>query len=179
MDGYVGEMRYFAATFAPRNWAFCMGQTIAIRSNTALFSIIGTYYGGNGTTTFNLPNFGGRAAIGVGTGAGLSPYDIGQTAGTNTVTLTNLQLPMHTHVTSAAFSIPSYSDGGDTNIPTNNVLASKASMYTAQNGDTSLKAANYNVTIGVTGTNAPLSITQPSLGMNCIICLFGIFPPRS
>jgi len=179
MDGTIGEIRQFAANFAPRNWAFCNGQTIAIRSNTALFSIIGTYYGGDGQTTFKLPDFGGRVAIGTGQGNGLSEYVLGESSGSNSIALTTLNLPSHSHVTSATVSIPAYSDEGDANTPNGNILAAKPSMYSAEDGDTNMKAVTYNVTVNPVGSGQPLSITQPSIGMNYIICLFGDFPPRS
>ncbi len=97
MEGYVGEIRYFAGNFEPMNWAFCRAQVITIQSNTALFSILGTYYGGNGTTTFGLPDLQGRVAIGTGAGPGLTPRYVGDKSGTENVSISLLNLPAHTH----------------------------------------------------------------------------------
>src|SRR6218665_2094346 len=129
MDGTVGEIRLIAASFAPRSWAYCQGQLVAVRSNTALFSILGTTYGGDGTTTFGLPNFAGRASAGAGNGPGLTPYVPGEMIGTNTTTLLTTNLPNHTHLTTATIAIPAYSDFGDLNTPSGNNLASKTKMY--------------------------------------------------
>src|ERR1700733_11440934 len=99
---FVAEIRIFAGNFAPRGWQMCNGQILAISSNTALFSLIGTFYGGNGTSTFGLPNMQGCVPLHQGQGAGLSQYVIGETAGTKTVTLLSTQVPQHSHSYSAA-----------------------------------------------------------------------------
>lgn len=179
MDGTIGEIRLFAANFAPMSWAFCMGQLIAIRSNTALFSILGTTYGGNGSTTFGLPNFAGRVPVGSGNGQGLSSYVPGEIVGTNNVTLNALNLPVHTHAATASISIPVYPDFGDLNTPNGNTLASKTNMYSTEPGTDSMKASTLSVTLAPTGSNLPLSIMQPATGMNFIICLVGVFPSRN
>ncbi|KAF2339702.1 phage tail protein [Flavobacterium nitrogenifigens] len=179
MEGTVGEIRHFAANFVPRSWASCNGQILPIQRYTALFSIIGTVYGGNGSTTFGLPDFVGRVAIGFGNGNGLTPYELGEMAGTNGSTLTLSNLPIHNHTAAATIKIPAYSDTGDSGTPDGNVLAAKASMYSTLPGDTTLKAASFTVTTGRTGDNVPLSIMQPSIGMNYIICLEGAFPSRN
>ncbi|WP_256527411.1 phage tail protein [Flavobacterium sp. HSC-32F16] len=180
MEGTIGEIRLFAANFAPMSWAFCMGQLVAIRSNTALFSILGTTYGGNGTTTFGLPNFAGRAAVGTGNGQGLTPYVSGEMLGANTVNLTTLNLPSHTHAATATISIPVYPDFGDLNSPNGNTLASKTNMYSStEPGTDSMKASTLSVTLAPSGLSQPLSVMQPATGMNFIICLTGIFPSRN
>lgn len=97
MEGYIAQIILFAGTFAPRGWAFCQGQILSISQNTALFSLLGTTYGGNGQTTFALPDLRGRAPIGTGQGPGLSSISLGQMAGTENVTLLITQLPAHTH----------------------------------------------------------------------------------
>src|SRR6476620_8139642 len=99
MEGYIAESRLFAGNFAPRGWAFCQGQLLSISQNTALFSILGTTYGGNGQTTFGLPDLRGRVPIhsGGSQGPGLSPYDLGEMGGTETNTLTINQMPAHNH----------------------------------------------------------------------------------
>ncbi|MDX6183220.1 tail fiber protein [Flavobacterium sp. Fl-77] len=178
MEGTIGEIRLFAATFAPRDWSYCDGSLIQIRSNTALFSILGTNYGGDGQNTFALPDLRGRTALGTGQGPGLSYYALGQKSGVNNVTLTNAQLPSHTHVCTSNVTISAYSDEGDSNSPTGNVLAAKAAMYSTIAGDTAMKAAPFSVAVSVAGSSQPLPLNQPSLGLNYIICMFGIFPSR-
>lgn len=178
MEGTIGEIRLFAATFAPKNWSYCNGSLIAIRTNTALYSILGTTYGGDGIQTFALPDLRGRTAIGAGQGPGLSYYALGELMGNNTVTLLTSNLPPHTHSASANVVIPAYSDEGGANTPAGNVLAAKSDMYTNEAGDTALKPIHFNATVGVAGSNSPLNITQPSLGMNYIICMYGVFPAR-
>lgn len=178
MDGTIGEIRLFAANFAPKNWAFCDGSLIPISRNTALFSILGTTYGGDGKTTFALPNLKGRSAVGAGQGPGLSFYELGEQTGVNAVTLSTLNLPPHTHSASGSIVVPAFSDGGDTGSPGGNVLAAKANMYTSEAGDTAMKPANVSLTVAVSGGSMPFSIEQPSLGMNYIICMYGMYPPR-
>ena len=97
MEGYLAQIMFMALNFTPRNWAPCDGRLISIASNTALFSLLGTTYGGNGTTTFALPDLRGRVPVGQGSGPGLSPYSLGQMGGVETVTLTTTQIPSHTH----------------------------------------------------------------------------------
>jgi microcystin-dependent protein len=179
MEGTVGEIRLFAGSYAPKNWSFCNGVLIAIQSNTALFSILGTNYGGDGSRTFGLPDLRGRVALGNGQGPGLSDYSLGEMAGASSITLTIAQIPPHTHISTANIAVPAYSDEGDTATPNGNVLAAKAGMFSTEGIDTSLKAIPYPVAVGLTGNNIPLQLNQPSLGMNYIICLFGEFPQRN
>src|ERR1043165_413561 len=110
MEGVIGYVTMFAGNFAPKNWAFCQGQIINIASNTALFSILGTVYGGNGTTTFALPNLVGREVVGVGQGPGLSAYSLGEVTGTPNVTVNSVQMPMHTHSMSYTIQLNSSAD---------------------------------------------------------------------
>jgi len=179
MEGTIGEIRLFASNFAPRNWWYCDGTLIAIRSNTALFAILGTTYGGDGKVTFALPDLRGRSAIGAGQGNGLSYYDLGQMGGTHTTVLTSLNLPMHTHTATANVVVPAYADGGDKNTPTNNHLAGLTGMYTSDPTDSFLKQNNVNLATTVTGGTSPLNFSQPYLGMNYIICMTGVFPARN
>lgn len=179
MDGTIGEIRLFAANFAPRNWQYCNGILLAIRSNTALFSLFGTTYGGDGVNTFGLPNLAGRSAVGVGQGPGLSYYQLGEMIGTNSVTLTVQNLPAHTHSVSGNVVIPAYSDEGDSGTPANNVLAAKASMYSSESSDSTTKTMPLALQIGASGGNNALTFVQPSLGMNYIVCIYGVFPQRS
>ncbi|WEK70372.1 MAG: tail fiber protein [Candidatus Chryseobacterium colombiense] len=179
MEGTIGEIRLFAANFAPRDWWYCDGSLLAIRSNTALFAILGTTYGGDGIATFGLPNLAGRSALGAGQGPGLSYYDLGESRGTNAVTLNVSNLPLHTHLATGTIVVPASSQDGDSDTPSNNVVATKDSMYTSQAGNSSTKPTTLTLQVGVSGENIPLQINQPSLGMNYIICLYGVFPPRA
>ena len=138
-DQYLGEIRMVGFSYAPQGWALCNGQTLSISTNNALFALLGTTYGGNGTTTFNLPDLQGRLPLHAGNGAGLPVYTLGQMAGTPSVTLTQQQMPQHTHV--ATFT-PSGGGGtpavnvtvngssatGTTSSPTGNYLAGAASV---------------------------------------------------
>jgi microcystin-dependent protein len=178
MEGTVGEIRLFAANFAPNNWAYCSGQLIAVRSNTPLYSILGVTYGGDGVNTFGLPNFNGRTAIGAGQGAGLSMYKIGNKLGANTVNLNTTNLPPHTHGATANITIPAYSEAGESSDPGGHILAGKSGMYSHEPGDTPLLTAKITSTVNPTGGSMPLSVTQASLGMNYVICMYGMFPPR-
>jgi len=117
-EPFVGEIRAFGFDFAPQGWLQCNGQTLAISQYAALFSLLGTTYGGNGTTNFQLPNLQGRVAIGQGNGAGLSPYVMGQAAGTENVSLATAQIPSHTHAVNAVTT-------------TNNNVASPSGAYPA------------------------------------------------
>src|SRR5688500_15190919 len=115
MEGTIGEIRLFAGNFAPRSWAFCSGQILSIAQNTALFSILGTTYGGNGQTTFALPDLRGRVPLSPGQGPGLPNYTLGQMSGETTHTLTQSEMPTHNHTAAAA------SAGGSSGAPANNV----------------------------------------------------------
>jgi microcystin-dependent protein len=183
MEGYIGEIRYFAATFAPRNWAYCDNSTLSIAQNTALFSILGTTYGGNGQTTFCLPDMRGRVAIGVGQSGGTSNYTEGELYGSNTVTMTNSNLPSHNHtVASAVIKLPADNSGS---APTSNpVGACFGPASTDDYNETATPGAHMammvtNLSAAPSGGGQPISIRQPYLGMNYVICLYGIFPSRN
>ena len=196
MDPFIGEIVLFAGNFAPRSWALCDGQLLAINSHSALFSILGTTYGGDGRTTFALPDLRGRTPVHPGHGPGLSDYDLGERGGTERVTLTVAQMPSHSHV---AVNNP----GGDQHVL---LSTTEAVNVTPQAGD--VPAAAVVDTIGgdqvksfgppstglVNGQtlsgSAGLTILnnggsqyhtniQPFLGINYIIALQGIFPSRN
>lgn len=169
MEGYIGEIRLFGGNFAPQNWALCQGQTLAIASNTALFSILGTTYGGNGVTTFQLPNLAGRVAVGAGNGPGLSQVVLGEMAGVENVTLTNTQMPSHNHALNGA------SGPGNTGNPGGAVLAAQDALaFTAGSPNVAMGVQS----VGVSGGNQPFTVRNPYLGLNYIICMYGIFPSR-
>lgn len=192
MEGTIGEIRMFAGNFAPRNWAFCAGQLMSISQNTALFSILGTTYGGNGQTTFALPDFRGRTAVGTGQGPGLTNITLGEVSGTETVTLLTTQMPAHTHTATATITgtvTPKCLDDtglGDTpggQFPAISTAGSKIFTNATQTPDSVMGSspisATANITIGISGNSQPVPIRNPYLGMNYIICLFGIFPSRN
>ena len=177
MEGYIGEIRFFAGNFAPRNWAFCQGQLLAINSNTALFAIIGTIYGGDGRTTMALPDLRGRVPVQQGNGPGLPNVDLGERFGSHQVTLNALNLPSHNH----GFSVTASSANGDTQVPTGAVLGD-AGLF--DNEFVGAPAAGDAVemagdTTDNAGASQPFDNHPPSLGLNAIICLYGIFPSRS
>lgn len=180
MDGTISEIRLFAGDFAPRNWAFCQGQTLNINTNQALFALLGVTYGGNGITTFMLPNFAGRAPMGAGNAVGVNKYQLGEIEGSETVVCTQSNMPMHTHASgSETIAIKTFSGEGDTNSPTDNTLAALPGLYSEKTADTTLRPISAAFNLTVTGGSQPISIQQPYLGMNYIICLYGIFPSRS
>jgi microcystin-dependent protein len=190
MEGTIGEIRMFAGTFAPRNWAFCAGQLMSISQNTALFSILGTTYGGNGQTTFGLPDLRSRVPVGTGQGPGLSNISLGEVSGTETVTLLTTQMPAHTHTATATVTgtcTPGcVEDNGTADSPAGArpaISPSGAKNYSTAAVDSAMGsspiAATATVTIGIAGNSQPVPIRNPYLGMNYIICLFGIFPSRN
>lgn len=180
---FIGEVRMFAGNFAPRNWAFTDGQLLAISSNTALFSILGTTYGGDGRTTFALPDLRGRVSVHPGTGPGLTPRSLGQKSGSETNTLNVNQMPSHNHTASTTSTLRATTAGGTTEIPTGNVLADDGNdrIYAAgpANTDMGASAIESSTTVGNAGAGQAVNNMQPWLGINHIICLQGIFPSRS
>jgi microcystin-dependent protein len=170
-DPFLGEIRMFGFNFAPTGWAFCNGQLLPISQNTALFSLLGTIYGGNGTTTFALPNLQSRVAIHAGQGSGLSAYVAGQAGGTETVTLSAAEMPAHSHPLHADATIARSADPGD------HVLAkAKTDIY----GDTLHGKTTLNgKSVGESGQGEPHTNIQPYLTLTFCIALQGVFPARS
>ena len=170
-EPFVGEIRMFGFNFAPVGWALCNGQLLPISQNQALFALLGTTYGGDGTATFALPNLQSRVPIHQGQGAGLSPYAQGQAGGTEAVTLAAAQMPEHTHRVKASNSAAA-ADG-----PAGRVLARSGShIYTHQPDTSTVMNANM---LGDTGGSEPHDNIQPYLAVNFCIALEGIFPARS
>jgi microcystin-dependent protein len=180
-DAFLGCIFMFAGNFAPRGYALCQGQLLSIAQNTALFSILGTTYGGNGQTTFGLPDLRGRAPIGQGAGPNLSPVVLGELAGTQSATLLVTNMPAHTHtatvtINAAADSRPSADS------PAGAVLDSTGgtNIYAAApDGSTTMNAGMATAVIALAGGSQPFSIQNPFLGINFIICTAGIFPSRN
>lgn len=179
MEGTLATLMMFAGNFAPTNWAFCNGQLLSIAQNTALFSILGTTYGGDGRVTFGLPNLQGRVAIGAGQGPGLSSYDLGQTAGVETATMINLEMPAHTH-SAGAVSIDLTTNAATGTQASNNILASPtADTYATAGTAPTVNYGGFSVTVAPAGGSQPFPVIQPFLGMNYVICLAGTFPARN
>jgi microcystin-dependent protein len=170
-DPFVAEIRIFPFNFAPTGWAMCNGQLLPISQNTALFSLLGTTYGGNGQSTFALPNLQGSAPMHTGQGPGLSQRVLGQMSGTTAVTLLQSEIPQHTHALNAQ-NAP-----GDTSSPAGNAYARAigATPYQPPGG---AQVAMAPQAVGVTGGSQPHNNMQPYLTLNFCIALQGIFPPR-
>lgn len=174
-EPFIAEIRIFAGNFAPRGWAFCDGQLLPISQNTALFSLIGTIYGGDGRTTTALPNMQGRAPMGAGNGPGLTNRRQGQPLGAETVTLSESQMPAHAHAMSGSQN--SIEDG--TGTPAGQLTGSD------EEGDLNTYGASQNLTafaseaISTTGGSQAHNNMQPYIAMNYIIALQGLYPSRS
>ncbi len=177
---FIAEIRMFAGNFAPRGWAFCQGQILSIAQNTALFSLLGTTYGGNGQTTFALPDLRGRAPIGVGQGPGLPAVNLGEVSGSPTHTLIITEMPAHNHT--ATVQLNGSSATANLGTPDNVVFGTNdnISMYTRNTAlDLTFRANAASVNVGIAGGSQPFSIMQPYLGMNYIIAMEGIYPSRN
>lgn len=179
-EPYIGEIRLFAGNFAPRGWAFCNGQSQSIAQNTALFSLLGTTYGGNGQTTFNLPDLRGRVPLNQGQGPGLSVYTIGEAAGVETVALTTAQMPAHSHVLNATTATGSVTTPGSTVMLATPVEAGvKTSLYVVPGTSTVNQAPMAAQSISPTGGSQPHENMMPFQSLNYIIAVEGIFPSRN
>ncbi|HET7865961.1 MAG TPA: tail fiber protein [Burkholderiaceae bacterium] len=202
-EPFLGEIRMVGFNFAPRGWLFCQGQLLPISQNTALFSLLGTTFGGDGISTFALPDYRSRQAVGIGTGPGLTTIIQGEKAGTETVTMGISQMPEHTHTAvpapytaslSGPISIPAATTGTTQSAPVNTAVLGActasgrpAGLYNTGTPDTQLAPFTATVsgqvtpgatTIGATGSSQPLPIRNPYLGTNFIIATEGIFPSR-
>lgn len=171
-DPFVAEIRIYPFNFAPKGWAFCDGQLLPLSQNTALFSLLGTTYGGNGKSNFALPNLQGRAPMQPGQGPGLSLHDLGETGGSDTVSLLESEIPSHSHALRANNTL------GDTPIPSGNTLA----RYT-NNAYQTNTAANLvplsDQAVPPAGGDQPHNNLMPYLTFNFCIALQGVFPPRT
>jgi microcystin-dependent protein len=172
MEYFLGDIRIVPFSFAPKGWALCNGQILPIQTNQALFSLLGTMYGGNGTTTFGLPNLQGRVSLGFGTSPENSGYVLGQAAGSQNVTVLQPQLPAHNHAFFAN-NAP-----GTTNAPANAYFADSVApdLDFSNAGPNTVMASG---ALGLTGGNGPVPVQQPYLGLNFIIALNGIYPSRN
>ncbi len=169
MDPFVAEIRIVGFNFAPSGWAQCNGQLLPISQNTALFSLLGTFYGGNGQSTFALPDLQGRAPVQPGQGPGLSIRDLGESSGVEFITLLSSEIPAHSHNIGAT-TLP-----GDVNLPTGNILA-RSSNVSAYNANNTPLVQLSPLAITPTGSSLPHNNLQPYLTINFIIALQGVFP---
>ncbi|MBL1378087.1 phage tail protein [Zobellella iuensis] len=179
MDPFIGEIKLVGFNFEPRGWAFCDGRLLPIAQNEALFSLLGTIYGGDGRSTFALPDLRGRSPVGMGTGTGLNPVNLGQKSGQETVTLTNAQMPAHSHTISVAGSV---SEPVNAPTPANNVLGASGGgqgSATIWSNSLSNPVAMSPEQVGTAGSSQPVNIRNPYLGSNYIIALQGIYPTRA
>lgn len=198
MNAYIGTIMIFAGNFNPRGWMLCYGQLMAISQNTALFSLLGTTYGGNGQVTFAIPDLRGRMLVGMGQGPGLDEVYIGEQAGTNSVTLLTSNMPVHTHTATVAAgagtiaaSLHAVSEAGNSVTPSGKYLAASRSLAVSDYNSTgtvialnssSISNISYGtpeVTIATTGSDTSIDIRQPYLGLTHVICTQGLFPMRN
>jgi microcystin-dependent protein len=172
-EPYIGEIRMFAGNFAPKNWALCNGQLLPISQNQALFSILGTTYGGDGRTNFALPDLRSRVPVHAGQGTGLSNYVLGEQTGSEQHTLLASQMPVHSHPVNAV------NTGGNQAGPTNGVPAIESTGTSLNYSSAAPNTTMNSQMIGNAGGNQPFSTVQPVLCVNFIIALYGIYPSRS
>jgi microcystin-dependent protein len=175
MSPFLGQLLLVGFNFPPNQWAFCQGQIMSISQNTALFSLLGTYYGGNGTSNFGLPDMQGRLGLGFGQGPGLTDYVLGENGGTETVTVLQTEMALHNH------TVMGYAQFANQPSPINQALAeavnsagSPVSVYATGN-PTTLMASN---AITPSGTNQPHNNLMPYQALNWIIALAGVYPTR-
>ncbi len=171
MEPFIGQIQAFGFNFAPKNWALCNGQLMSIAQNSALFSLLGTTYGGDGIQTFALPDLRGRASLHYGQAPGLSNYEIGQASGTENVTLLTSEIPSHSH----AAALSASSEPATTAIASGNILAT-STIYVAADPDETLNPKSIMIT--PTGGNQPHENMQPYLAVNYCIALYGVYPSR-
>ncbi len=171
-DPFIGEIRMFAGNFAPRGWALCDGQLLPITQNTALFSILGTTYGGDGRETFALPDLRGRVPMHAGSSPGLSPRNLGQKGGTETNTLTIAQLPPHRH------SVSAVAEDGNQSVATDNLPAG-TKVLDKEYSDAAPNTKMSDFMINATGGGQPVNNIQPYQTVNFIIALHGVYPSRN
>jgi microcystin-dependent protein len=175
---FIGEVRPFAGPFAPANWTFCNGQLMSIAQNTTLFALLGTTYGGDGISTFALPNLQGRLALHQGTGLGLSPRTLGEIGGTPTVTLLQGNMPAHFHSLNATTANATAASVGPTLLPAKTVAAN-SHLYTTQGASAPTPEVLSGQACGTAGQSLPHENMMPSLALSYVISLVGIFPSRN
>ena len=177
-DQFLGQLMLVGFNFAPTGWAICAGQILPITQNTALFSLFGTTFGGNGTSNFGLPNLQGNVVVGAGQGPGLTLYDVGETGGSSTVTLLASEVPQHTHAANA------HSGRANLSTPNNTAAFGEASglggpIYNTTTNPAPTLVQMSQATLPPAGGNLPHNNMMPYLTLNWIVALQGIYPSRS
>ena len=189
-DPFLGEIKMVGFNFAPRGYAFCDGSLMAISQNSALFSLLGTTFGGDGQVTFGLPDYRARLPLGMGAGPSLGSITQGEMAGSSSVTISQAQLPGHVHPVSLSVALPASTASADVASPGATAVLATANgfdsargevsvkAYVASAGNTTLAPFTVNGTTGPSGGNQPLPVQNPYLGTNFIIALEGVYPSR-
>lgn len=172
-EPFIAQIMMFGGNFAPRGWALCNGQILPIAQNTALFSLLGTTFGGNGQTTFALPDLRGRVPVHPGSGPGLTPRTLGEVSGSESVTLNTTQMPAHSH------SLTCNTSSANQAAAVNNVLAEESNSATQIYSNSAPNGIMNPASIGPSGGNQPHANMQPFVCVNFIIALEGIFPSRN
>lgn len=180
MDVFIGTIETFAFPFAPRDWAQCRGQLMSIAQNSALFALLGTYYGGNGQTTFALPDLQGRVMVNQGQGPGLSPYMLGEELGMENEFILQSNMPRHGHSLNASTATATATTADSTVVlGAANGEDGDLAPITVKTYGPSPSTFLSPTSIGVTGGSSPMPVLQPLLTINTSIALYGIFPTRS
>ena len=193
-EDYIGSVSAFAGTFAPRDWVFCNGQLLALIEYQALFSLISTYYGGDGRTNFGVPDLRGRSILGVGSGSGLTPRSLGQKSGQETVSLLTDQIPSHNHAAETTVSgemagkLKCVTENGTSSNPNGGYIASHSNAFLRSGtvgemnpGSISLDAGELlaSTTVGNTGNGQAHTNMHPWQAINYVMCVNGLYPSRS
>lgn len=180
MEGVLAVIWMFGGNFAPRNWVFCDGQLLAISQNSALFSLLGTTYGGDGRTTFGIPEMRGRVPMHAGNGPGLTPRQIGQRSGQESVTLNTTEIPSHGHPATTTTQIAvSSASGGEPNVNGQYLANHTGAFNEDPTAGATLAGPTSATTVGNTGGNLPHNNLQPYMVVNFVMCVSGIFPSRN
>lgn len=177
MDAFIGMVVGFASPYVPRNWLACDGQSLFISKYPNLFKVLGTTYGGDGVTTFNLPDLRGRTAVSAGKSS-FHNYTLGEQAGAESLTLTTNHIPAHTHDGSITLRLNANADPGIDTVVNDAFPSDYTGAYSTTGGSTMLSPDFINVTILNTGAGLPVNTRSPYLVINYVICVEGIFPPR-
>lgn len=177
MESFIASIMMFGFNFQPRGWMYCDGRLLPIAQYTAVFSLLGTTFGGNGQTTFGLPDFRGRVPVGMGQGPGLPMVNWGEVGGTPSMTLTINQMPAHIHLAATTAGVSSSNPTSDE--AAGNVLANTATNFYAGANTVSGNLGGVSTTIQPAGGSQPFDMHQPYLGTNYCICMEGIFPSRN
>ena len=177
-EPFIGQIVMFGGNFAPRGWALCDGQLLAINQNQSLFAILGTTYGGDGRTTFGLPDLRGRSPLHPGSGPGLTPRALGQRSGAETTTLGVNNLPVHNHSGQGQVQLKASGNPADTNDPSGNSLG-LAEAYSSDPASVDMAASTATLTTSNTGAGQAFNNMHPFQAVNFIIALVGVFPSRN